>query len=524
MTLQSADIFLSYAHEDRAFARILVHKLQLAGWSVWWDRNITTGLAYDREIEAQIANARCVVVVWSQSSTTSESVRVEASVARERQVLVPVRIGDATPPLAFQLRQTIDFSQWRGEETQEWQMLVRDLRAILEGRNESPLENETMVRRSSLVSTANLLASCAVAACGFWLSWYVVMFPAREHWGSLSLSIAGAIGGLSVGLALGAIGVLSSLYHVLVLAGLWAAVLPTSLVLANVAGPPTGVAALFVGTVLMAGSVGLALWRGRKADNRIVYATSLGWIVAYTLLWLLADYSNLDGSAPALQSAVLSTAGLVGIVLSLGVFRNAWKGDFTPLDKERVPLVVVSQVIGASVLGLCGWFAARAMASELGFYYRIWPSIDAYSPSSFRFLRPGYSALIQSAVSALVLLRLGRIGTPLEGVLMAIPMGAAALAMPIVGEMAWAVTLLGAVAPLGIAPAMATAGASWRDAWAHAAVWSSVMAVSLLVPFLNLEIGVPWQLRDAITTSICGFVGAIVTIALRPEKVSAGAQ
>ncbi len=60
-----ADIFLSYASEDRERVIPLVEALQADGFSVWWDRTIQAGNTYDREIEAAIGEAACMVVVWS---------------------------------------------------------------------------------------------------------------------------------------------------------------------------------------------------------------------------------------------------------------------------------------------------------------------------------------------------------------------------------------------------------------------------------------------------------------------------
>lgn len=104
------DVFVSYASEDRERVRPIVSALEDHGWNVWWDRQIDAGTAFDREIENAIDNAACVVVVWSTYSVEKEWVRDEANEGRERKCLVPVRIEDVKPPLAFRRIQTIDMS------------------------------------------------------------------------------------------------------------------------------------------------------------------------------------------------------------------------------------------------------------------------------------------------------------------------------------------------------------------------------------------------------------------------------
>ncbi len=56
------DVFMSYASEDRERVRPLVDALKVRGWSVWWDREIVPGDAFEARIERALADARCVVV------------------------------------------------------------------------------------------------------------------------------------------------------------------------------------------------------------------------------------------------------------------------------------------------------------------------------------------------------------------------------------------------------------------------------------------------------------------------------
>src|SRR5688572_32836108 len=96
-----ADLFLSYAREDRECAEMLAGVLTERGWNVWWDRRIQVGRSFSDVIERQLDQARCVVVLWSQASVRSEWVQNEAAEAARKNRLVPIRIEDVRPPLEF---------------------------------------------------------------------------------------------------------------------------------------------------------------------------------------------------------------------------------------------------------------------------------------------------------------------------------------------------------------------------------------------------------------------------------------
>jgi TolB-like protein len=110
-----ADVFVSYASEDRERVRLIVDLLQNAGHSVWWDRDIALGTSFELEIEQALDSSLCVVVVWSENSVRSEWVRTEANEAKERDILVPVQIDSTRPPLAYRGVQTADLSSWVGD-------------------------------------------------------------------------------------------------------------------------------------------------------------------------------------------------------------------------------------------------------------------------------------------------------------------------------------------------------------------------------------------------------------------------
>lgn len=129
-----ADVFISYAREDRERARLVAQALAACGWSVWWDRRIIAGQEFDQVIEHELEAAKSVVVLWSSHSVTSEWVKNEAAVAAERGVLVPVFIENVKLPLEFRRRQTADLSGWNGDTAHEgFQSLCEALGATITG-------------------------------------------------------------------------------------------------------------------------------------------------------------------------------------------------------------------------------------------------------------------------------------------------------------------------------------------------------------------------------------------------------
>jgi len=107
-----AEIFISYASEDRERAHELAEAFSARGWSVWWDRKIPLGQSFDAVIEKALSEANCVVVLWSAISAASEWVRNEASEAKRREILVPVFIEPVDAPLAFRRLNGANLCDW----------------------------------------------------------------------------------------------------------------------------------------------------------------------------------------------------------------------------------------------------------------------------------------------------------------------------------------------------------------------------------------------------------------------------
>ncbi len=125
-----SEIFVSYDSRDRERIKPLVEALKAEDWSVWWDRDLIAGPSFDEKIEEALDAARCVVVAWSEYSVKSRWCRTEANEGLERQILVPLRIDEVRPPLAFRSSQTASLIGWPQEQG-ELDVLLAGIRQCL---------------------------------------------------------------------------------------------------------------------------------------------------------------------------------------------------------------------------------------------------------------------------------------------------------------------------------------------------------------------------------------------------------
>lgn len=130
------DLFISYKREDQARVAPIVEGLRAAGLSVWWDRDVGGGESWRQRIQQQLEAARCVVVVWSETSVgpLGEFVHDEAGRAKARGVLLPVRIDAVSAPIGFGEVQTLDLVKWRGSPRDaRFRFVVANVKAIVSG-------------------------------------------------------------------------------------------------------------------------------------------------------------------------------------------------------------------------------------------------------------------------------------------------------------------------------------------------------------------------------------------------------
>lgn len=166
-----ADIFISYASEDRARVRPLAEALQARGFNIWWDRSLAAGQDYTAIIERELKNAKAVIVVWTQSSANSTFVRDEAGRARDEGRLVPVLLDRVDIPLGFGAFQAEDFTRWNGgANAPQMQILEEALKAKLEGRDVDggavAAKRRRLMARVRIVSVLTVIALIVAIAWG----------------------------------------------------------------------------------------------------------------------------------------------------------------------------------------------------------------------------------------------------------------------------------------------------------------------------------------------------------------------
>ena len=126
-----ADVFISYSRRNADRLVQIADGLTVAGYSLWWDRDLRASDDFGPRIEEELQAATCVVVAWSSAARNSLWVRAEAAEALEAGKLIQIKLDDARPPLPFTMLQLIDLSRWRGEAgAPEWSQFEAGVKAV----------------------------------------------------------------------------------------------------------------------------------------------------------------------------------------------------------------------------------------------------------------------------------------------------------------------------------------------------------------------------------------------------------
>lgn len=174
-----ADIFISYSRQDRERVRPIADALEQAGYGLWWDIKIPTGDEFDHVIDQALAEAKAVIVIWSEHSVNSRWVKEEAEDGLASDRLVPVLIDPVMIPRGFRRIQASDFSG-DSATTKEtaWQELCARLDRLIGGERHEPGHVPTAAAAGSpksrprprILAAAGAIALLAIAG----LAWMMM--------------------------------------------------------------------------------------------------------------------------------------------------------------------------------------------------------------------------------------------------------------------------------------------------------------------------------------------------------------
>ena len=127
----NAEVFISYASEDRERILALVDRLDAAGVSVWIDMaGIEVATMWSKEIVSAIRECKVLLLSISPQSTEAENVVKELALASERKKpIIPIYLEPAEIPetMEYQLAgiQRVEF--YKGREEMALQAVIRAL-------------------------------------------------------------------------------------------------------------------------------------------------------------------------------------------------------------------------------------------------------------------------------------------------------------------------------------------------------------------------------------------------------------
>lgn len=172
-----AGVFVSYAREDVAKAKVIARELESASFDVWFDERIHSGSEFSREIEQALADAAAVVVLWSNHSANSAWVRDEAAEGRDSGRLISVLLDDSRPPIGFRQFQATDMSRWSGRgRPKQIDELIASIRAKAGTTTSAAVKPAAPVKRTGAI----LWFVAAIVVVGVGLATYISMGRAHE--------------------------------------------------------------------------------------------------------------------------------------------------------------------------------------------------------------------------------------------------------------------------------------------------------------------------------------------------------
>jgi hypothetical protein len=114
LSASTPDVFISYKRERRFAAEHLADTIKLFGYDCWFDVGLTKGRDFGRQLEGKIRASKAVVVMWCTLSVGSEWVQEEVDLAKQLNILIPVKIEPCELPVGNRRADFVDLTGWDG--------------------------------------------------------------------------------------------------------------------------------------------------------------------------------------------------------------------------------------------------------------------------------------------------------------------------------------------------------------------------------------------------------------------------
>jgi hypothetical protein len=116
-----ADVFISYKQRMRPKVAVIARALEGLGVSVWFDAELRAGKSFGAVINSELSSAGCVIVCWTPDAFAPDDgsevswVEGEATVARERKVIVPIMLERTPLKAPWNMFHTERMMDWNGD-------------------------------------------------------------------------------------------------------------------------------------------------------------------------------------------------------------------------------------------------------------------------------------------------------------------------------------------------------------------------------------------------------------------------
>lgn len=132
------DVFISFAFEDKESAAKIYASLKGSGISPFWCEDVTAGGDYPQLLGEAIRNSKSFLLVLSDSSDNSASVRKETTIAHNnKKTIIPVRIKNVLPKnLEYLIANSLFFDAFPQPLEQYLPRLTNDIKKIVGSKTE----------------------------------------------------------------------------------------------------------------------------------------------------------------------------------------------------------------------------------------------------------------------------------------------------------------------------------------------------------------------------------------------------